>query len=451
MKQQTRIASYILLLFSFAIMSCKKYLDEKPLQSTVIPKTLNDLQALLDNISRVNMQTTTDLLEAVSDNYYLNTSDWQSLPLSERLNYIWDKDAEHFDSWRQPYIGPIYYSNVVLDLINTVTFNKSDNNLSNNIKGDALFYRSFAFERLAQLYCRPYSSTANTDLGIVLKLNSNIAEPLKRATVQQTYDQIINDLKAASELLPDSVAYPTRPNKAAAYGTLARVYLSMRDYGNGGRYADLCLQKQNQLMDYNNYVSTNFPRFNKEMIYYDNPLYLGIIDNYIAKIDSSLYQSYTNNDLRKSIFFQDNGDGTFGFQGSYIPEYANFVPFDGINTDEIYLIRAECYARAGNINAAMTDLNTLMITRWKSGAFVPFTAIDKTTALNTILTERRKELLFRNLRWSDIRRLNIEGANITLKRIVNGITYTLPPNGVRSVMLIPQQVVSFSGYPQNPR
>jgi hypothetical protein len=60
-------------------------------------------------------------------------------------------------------------------------------------------------------------------------------------------------------------------------------------------------------------------------------------------------------------------------------------------------------------------------------------------------------LLFRNLRWSDLRRFNLEGANITLKRIINGTSYTLPPNDLRWVLLIPDLETSRSGIPQNPR
>ena len=44
-----------------------------------------------------------------------------------------------------------------------------------------------------------------TDLGLVLRMTSDINEPTKRATVQETYYQIIKDLKEAAELLPSVV------------------------------------------------------------------------------------------------------------------------------------------------------------------------------------------------------------------------------------------------------
>ena len=82
--------------------------------------------------------------------------------------------------------------------------------------------------------------------------------------------------------------------------------------------------------------------------------------------------------------------------------------------------------------------------------FNPYTASSAQSALALILTERRKELIFRNLRWMDIKRLNKEGANIWLKRIVAGQTYTLPANDNRFALALPSDIISMTGMPQNP-
>jgi len=138
--------------------------------------------------------------------------------------------------------------------------------------------------------------------------------------------------------------------------------------------------------------------------------------------------------------------GGYSFKGSY-SVYSLFI---GIATDEVYLMRAECNARLGNKDAALNDLNTLMVTRWSTGTFIPFTAATSQDALNIILQERRKELIFRNLRWMDIKRLNKDGANITLTRIIGGQTYTLPPNDNRFALPLPADIVKMTGMPQNP-
>jgi len=101
-------------------------------------------------------------------------------------------------------------------------------------------------------------------------------------------------------------------------------------------------------------------------------------------------------DLRTSVFFFPY-NGYYGFKGNYAR--ALYLSFSGIATDEMYLIRAECYA----IREAMDDLNTLLLKRYRTGTYVPLSINNKEDALARILLERRKELLMRGLRWIDIK------------------------------------------------
>jgi len=453
----------LLLLPVLVLFGCKKFLDEKPNKSDIVPTKLDDLQTLLDNSrGAMNSRSAAAYSELVADNYYVTTSSWQSMEASDlnrvhAENYIWG-NIPHDVYWSYPYLGPIYYSNIVLDGLPDIKVNSDEVDLYNSIKGSALFYRAFAFWQIAQLFSKPYSSANSDDWGIVLRLTSNVSEKAPRATIQQTYDKIISDLKTAADLLPTSVPFATRPCKAAAYAALARTYLSMGDYSNAGHYADLALQQKNTLVDYNNLVPVGnppIPSLNTEVIFHNYSPTPVIFSTTNHKIDSNLYRSYNANDLRKTIFFKlgtGTNAGTYTFRGSYNGTLQVNSVFDGLATDELFLIRAECFARAGNKDAALTDLNTLMQKRWKNGNWIPFSASDATTALTMILSERRKELVFRGLRWSDIRRLNVEGANITLTRVVAGNVYTLPPNDLRSVMLIPSGEIQYnSRISQNPR
>jgi hypothetical protein len=100
---------------------------------------------------------------------------------------------------------------------------------------------------------------------------------------------------------------------------------------------------------------------------------------------------------------------------------------------------------------ALNDLNAVLAKRWKAGTFSPLTTNDRQEALTWILEERRKELVFRDLRWMDIKRLNKEGAGIVLKRIISNTDFILPPNDLRYAMAIPEDIISITGMPQNPR
>jgi len=122
--------------------------------------------------------------------------------------------------------------------------------------------------------------------------------------------------------------------------------------------------------------------------------------------------------------------------------------FSGLAVDEVYLIRAECAARAGNRDAALADLNTLLQHRWvrqDSIPYNPIVAASASAALDSVLVERRKELSFRGLRWTDIRRLNKEGANITQSHGMNGQVYQLPPSSPNYVFYLPSDVLRLSG------
>jgi hypothetical protein len=128
------------------------------------------------------------------------------------------------------------------------------------------------------------------------------------------------------------------------------------------------------------------------------------------------------------------------------------APITGLATEEFYLIRAECAARAGDTAAALNDLDTLLRHRYATGTFTSVTAASPAQALDIILAERRKELPFRGTRWTDLRRLNREGRSIPLTRILNGTIYHLSPNSNLYTLPIPPDILSFNpGMKQNPR
>lgn len=451
--------SLIPLLFGIYFISCTKYLDKKPDKTLVVPSTLQDLQAILDNNNQINLFQNNGVGEASADNYYLNYNDFLALYfLSDRSVYTWDKEIFYDNppgnnEWSDIY-GITYKANIVLATIDDIEKTPQNTSSWENIKGSAYFLRGYSFSILARNYAKVYDkNTSSTDMGIPLRLNIDFNEKSTRASIEQTYNQIIEDLKDAILLLPVNPQHVMRPSKRAAFALLSRVYLFMQDYVNAGLYADSALLINNTLMDYNNdpsiIQSSPFPfiRFNSEVIFHAegllNPLY-----NLWANIDSLLYASYDSNDLRKTLFFNDHSNGTFGFKGNYTGDVSIF---DGIANDEVYLTRAECYARTGNKDSALSYLNSLLVKRWKAGSFVPLTAVDDRDALNKILIERRKELLMRDLRWMDIKRLNKEGGNISLKRILNGVTYYLAPNDNKFALPIPATVIQLSGMTQNPR
>lgn len=455
MKKRDLIPTMVYLLLAMYCFSCKKYLEVRSDKSLVVISKLSDLQSLLDRPGDVNWNDSGSP-EVVSDNYYLAGPDYESLSDNDKNIYIWNGSniypSAANNDWGMIY-NEAYVANTVLSNIDKINRTPDDQSDWNNVNGQALFLRAKSFLSAVSIWSLAYDpKTADTDLGIPLRLDPDFNNPSVRSTVQQTYDQIIRDLQQSIQLLPITPLHVLRASKPAAYGLLARVYLFMREYAKAGLYADSCLQLRNYLMDYNGDpdvdAASSFPfaQFNGEVIYSSQIPYPSTL--YYGNIDSTLYNSYPQHDLRKLRFFASNGLGPFAFTGNY---ENNTNLFSGIAVDEIYLMRAECYARAGKVAEAMNDLNILLLKRWETGTFVAFTAVDPNDALNKILVERRKELVFRNLRWMDIKRLNKEDANIMLVRNINGQVYSLPPNDLRYALAIPEDLVSLFGIRQNPR
>jgi hypothetical protein len=445
----------ILSILIFGLFSCKKnWLDEKSNTSLFVPGTLEDCQRLLDNNSKLNARDP-GIGEIGADNYFKYFTDWQSAQEPERNMYTWMPDiygTQPSAEWRNEY-EKIYYANAVLETLEKIEMTASNTSQWNAIKGSALFLRAAGHYNLVSLFAKPYdATTAASDLGIPLKTTADVNQRATRGSVKQVYDLVVVDLTEAKELLPLTVPAKTRPSKVAAEGLLADVMLTMGNYDKALEYSNDALSRYNSLLNYNTLnaaSNTPFTRFNAEVIYHCVQISYGIIVLGTGYVDTLLYQSYHPDDLRKVLFYRNRTVG-YSFKGSYNQSGSSF--FSGIATDELYLIRAECNARKNNVTAAMGDLNTLLRTRWRTGTYVDMTAANQTDALNKVLTERRKELAFRGRRWNDLRRLNKDpNFAVTLTRLLNNQTYTLPPNDVRYAYPIPLEEITRSGIEQNPR
>ncbi|HVZ96685.1 MAG TPA: RagB/SusD family nutrient uptake outer membrane protein [Chitinophagaceae bacterium] len=443
---------FVFIIFSGSVISCKKYLGAKPDKALAVPGTLQDLQALLDDFSFVEDRDLSAAVQSVDD-FYIVDNDYNSLTDNEAKQlYIWGTSGlftEFPNDWSNQYYV-VNIANTVLDNINTIQRTSANGPDWDNIRGQALLLRARAFQLVAWTWAKQYdSATASGDLGIPLRLHNNFNDVSVRSTLQETYNQIIKDYKEAVQLLPVNPVHPVRASRPAAYGLLARTYLSMGDYSNCLLYSDSCLSLFNSLLDFNDLnASASYPisKFNTEVIM-DNRIHLPtLFSSNRAKIDTFLYQSYSDSDLRKAIYFKAAGNAHV-FKGNYS---GGSTMFSGIATDEVLLMKAECLARKGFTDSAMHTLNALLMTRFKTGMFEPLSAANATGALQIVLQERRKELLMRGWRWMDIRRLNKEGFNITLKREISGSEYVLSPGALRYVFPIPDNVILLSGIKQNP-
>lgn len=453
-------AIYILAIL-IIISGCKEKLDLKPTSSLVIPKTDKDFEAILQNPSIMNKSG--GFPHASADEFTiptmqdLNSFTFPVLPLVVTWQGNVLSGGRSGDDWELPY-KQIFLSNNVIDMLNADDISNDEG--KKRVKGWALFVRAYAYYMLATSFTKGYNEqTASEDLGVPLKLSAAITRLEKRSSVEQTYQQIIADAIASSELLQPNVINDKKnqPSKAAAFALLARVYLSMRKYDLAEVYADRTTSLFSTLTDFNSLpvrTTSSFTRNSEETIYWvedSGSVFFQV--NYPQAvnfdINRELYNSFETTDCRKDIYFRVNTSNNRIFIKGI--NNSSRTPFTGLASDEVYLIKAECLARRGLKDEALAKLNTLVKTRYKTGTYVNVVATTALEALDKILFERRKSLIWRSIRWTDIKRLNLEGRNITLTRKIDDKVYTLEPNSPRYLMQIPESEIQLSGIEQNIR
>ncbi|WP_256007501.1 RagB/SusD family nutrient uptake outer membrane protein [Pedobacter deserti] len=450
----------ILIIFSSgSFLSCNKdFLEKKQQQSLVIPASLSDFQSLLDNRDAMTNNSCHELGIIGADEYSVSDAVWNVLSAPyQKYGYIWAKDVyegAQLDEWNMAY-WRILHANTALDGVKQIKPAEVERQLWNNVKGSGLFFRAYNFYQLAQQFCKPYSATASTDPGLPLRLEADIDLLSRRSTVAETYSQIIEDLLTAAPLLPDLPLVKFRPSKASAYALLAKVYLLMANYEKANEYAGLSLAIKSDLIDFKTLsLSARYPfpsdyELNKEVILAVGISNIAITGTARMNVVPDILNNYTTGDLRRQAYFFNNADGRVLFKGSYKGSAAFYT---GLATDEVFLIRAESYARMGDKENALKDLNTLRKARFTVAAYQDLAASDANEALRMVIEERRRELIFRGIRWEDLRRLNAESAfSRVIRRTVAGTTYELLPGDNKYVWPLPDNEVTLSKIEQNPR
>ncbi|MFD1769815.1 RagB/SusD family nutrient uptake outer membrane protein [Sphingobacterium suaedae] len=438
-------------------MGCdSEFLDVKSESNLVVPNKIEDLEALMNNLLMFN-GVAGELAVVGADEYTVGDGLLQSLTAPWQRNaYLWADqvyEGQPINDWNNAY-QRILYCNIVLERLSTVGAVSTEQR--NRVKGTALFHRAYSHYLLQNIFGKPYNpSTKEADLGIPLKLESDVTLRSKRATVAEVYGSIISDLNEALSLLPEKGLSKYAPGKDAVNALLAKVHLDIFEYTKALSHASDCLSTAGGILNYNDVPeqgNTPFPTDpdeNPEIIFYASMLNATILRTRYS-ISEELLGLYAERDLRKKIFFTANSDGRMLFKGSYLG-YGSGAYFLGLATDEIRLIEIECLVRTGDYGSARAALVGFLERRFATGAQFN-TPADDGMLLSYVLEERRRQLIFRGNRWADLRRLNGEGKfRKTLKRSIDGKDYELLPNSPKYSWPIPDDAVQYSDIVQNER
>lgn len=420
------------------VTGCRKYVEVDQIGMRTFKYT-SDYRALLDNSSTMESSFGMPIYSG-DDTRFTDSSKQINLTDIYSNVYTWQaqytSDIQGDVDWERQY-SVIYNCNEVLNGV--MASEKGSDALKKQLYAEALVHRAYAYWCLVNLYGKQYdAATAATDLGVPLLLTPDLFASLKRATVATVYEQIIKDLKAAIDDLPEQADFNTRPSKAAAYAMLARTYLGMRDFANAQSYADMTLALRDGLLDLRTYVNNTAAipyRLNDPEVIFSK-----IVSGYYngIQIDTALVTLLGTQDLRFTLFAKAGGNFFPAFNGygywrfRYTREGSAIV--NGPGVPEMMLIKAECAARTDDATTAIGLLNKLRKNRFSDADYKDLPTGTAAEALTSIVNERKREFFGTGLRWLDQKRFNKDAAlAVTVKRIFKGAEYTLAPNSDRYV------------------
>ncbi len=458
----------IILTISILFAGCKDFLDITP-KGKVIPKSITDYKEMLSDHDLFRVSTVNQLLLSDDITIYADEAGSYFSPESTingycYKDYIYESASTTDDDWNRLY-HQIYICNVVLENIDTAE--GEDELLRNTVKGEALTHRSYAYFMLVNLYAKHYNpQTAADDPGVPMHLVPDINALLGRSTVKEVYDQMEADLLEATKLLPTQRNYKNHPVQASAEGMLDKLYLYKGAYDKALQYADKALQYNSFLYDYK---TLNFMMPGMEFMgllgYPNNDLlqnqecvwnkagwdfFKYMIGVYLSDEHKALYDP-----ADKRLHFLVIPSSFFGpnLHGGVIYN-KDMAHRAGVFTPELYLIRAECSIRTGNIAAGIQDVNTLREKRYYAG-YTPLeaTGFREESALQLVINERRKELFLDGWRLFDLKRMNLDPRFAkTITRTYDNKNYTLSPTDHNLVVAIPKKVIEMNpNIEQNPR
>ena len=440
------VAIWSLLLF----MGCDDYLDVTP-KGKLLPTTTQDFSEMMGDPSLPSAAY--PIIEMMTDNCLMEEEDVSSSFTSSTTKaYLWQDEfytkTEDDMLWTDAY-GKIYTCNLVLERTDASTGGTEAD--KKRVKAEASFNRAYYYWLLHNSYAPAYSAeTAASDMSVPLRLDTDLEVKLSQAMSDQVVKQLLEDIQHPEDL-PQKASSVYHINRGGAYALCARIYLSIGDYENALKYAELALGENSELLDYNTYsfVNPDMPysginnrpedeEDSPEVLMYRGTSFGSILSSCLISKDlMALYDQ--EHDLRWKFnytFLERNGD----LRETETPAILHDVAYS-IGVPEMMLIKAECLARQHD-RACLEVLDELR--RHRFSTFTPLDVADD-QLLQTVLDERRRELPFHGLRLFDMKRLAKEGIFTTIvTREVNGETYTLEPNSPKYLVPVSSKLISLN-------
>lgn len=291
----------------------------------------------------------------------------------------------------------------------------------NGILGEAYAMRGWCYFNLAQYYQHTYALSSPRQMpGVPIYTDptTDQTEGKGRGTIDETYTQILKDLKEAEKLLDGYTrSAKNHFDQSVVQGLLSRVYLVMNDWKNAADYASKArsgyslTSNEDYLSGFNNLDTKSWMwgmLVDSEHTLEANGDYspFAMWANWVTRDGGDFWSFncfYLCNKFAELFSADDiRGQQIFVKDGLHCSQkFYDTTDLTGdfvfMRADEMLLNEAEAMAQLGDDAAAAGLLNELRTLRGANP-----TATTGSSLLEEIYTERRKELYGEGFAWFDI-------------------------------------------------
>ncbi|TPN88997.1 RagB/SusD family nutrient uptake outer membrane protein [Aquimarina algicola] len=438
---------HIILLFIFITIlftSCDDALEANLSDQVELNQTIVDLETLNVAVNGSYSRFATGdvynrglivIPALLSDNASLDPFDNRGRFVEYNNYTVTDNDPRADALWDDLYRS-VAQTAIIIRETAKLEFTENEISQANQFVGEAYTLRALALLLLQQYYAQPYNFTSDAShLGVILpdfeKVGLEVLEP-SRTTTALVYDQIVNDLTTAIDLLDVNENNSGRIDRIAAKALLARTYLHMEDWVNAEILATETIDEfEGGLIPTDEYVNSwNLDQSSESILKLintptdnsgDASAGFFFLSDKEAFATPDFISNFSDTDVRLGLYPLDEG-----VNQHLISKYPRINGTDNIEVvrlSEMYLIKAEAHARMNQSGDALIALNSLVEIRDPDADPV---ALSGQSLINRILLERRKELAFEGFRVHDLART---ATTFTKFRILLGnITINAPDN-----------------------
>lgn len=468
--------SALLILSIVSFNGCKKNFLEVEPKGKLIAKTVSDYSLLLNNLDLLNVGTNAQIPmgdELASVDPYFSSSALRTQRLFRWEDVVY-QPTDDSPELVTPMLNIYLYNKIITEVPNATEGTAQE---KASIKAEALAGRAWTYFLLINYYGKPYQATSSAqDPGFPIVTRADVTDTqFSRASVQEVYDFILNDLTTAIPDLPKQTTSRLRMGRAAAEGLLGKVYVFM------GRYNDALIQLNAAISDAGNGVlpinlynynvtfgtggsflpittrSAAFPSVpnNQEILYGKQAPSSWQYSGNELVLNPKAVALYGANDVRFRLL---NGSAYNGaaYPAGLLRRGAASNAQIGVMMADLYLLRAECKARTGDLNGAKADLEFFRGKRMPAANAVVPAAIAGVplSLIQFVLDERIREYAAQGYRWFDMRRLSVDPlfANTTYTHTLykaDGSTQTFTLKPERLVLRFPQKILDQNPGMQN--